>query len=55
LKTFKYTCHDKSFFWFEILHKCENKYEKGVIDHFLNRKKSLNYQKSENHVATFPY
>ncbi len=41
-------------FWFEILHKCENKYEKGIFDHFFFFFKSLNLQKIENHVATFP-
>jgi hypothetical protein len=33
----------------------KNKYEKGIIDHFFNKNKSLDFQKIENHVATFPY
>jgi hypothetical protein len=32
----------------------KNKYEKGIIDH-LNKNKSFNFQKNENHVAAFPY
>jgi hypothetical protein len=31
------------------------KYKKGVFAQFLKRKKSLNLQKIENDVATFPY
>jgi hypothetical protein len=50
LKTFKYTCHDK-------LKKLVWNFAqmwKGNNWSFLN-KNSLNSQKSENHVATFPY
>jgi hypothetical protein len=33
----------------------KNKYEKGIFDLFVLRKKSLDLQKIENHVGTFPY
>jgi hypothetical protein len=34
----------------------KNKYEKGIFDHFFFwRKKSLDLQKLENHVAHFPF
>jgi hypothetical protein len=35
------------YFWFEILHKCKNKYEKQTFYHFFGRKKSLDLQKIE--------
>jgi hypothetical protein len=55
LKTFKYTFHDKLFFWFEILLKCEKKYEKKLFgDFFILRKKTLDFQKIKNYVVTFP-
>jgi hypothetical protein len=42
------------FFWFETFHKCEKKYEKEIFDRFLSYFKSLDLQKFENHVGTFP-
>jgi hypothetical protein len=40
--------HISSFFWFEILHKCEKKKKKkGTFDNFcLLRKKSQDFQKN---------
>jgi len=43
------------FFWFENFHKCEKKYEKEIFDRFLFYFISLDLQKIENHVGTFPY
>jgi len=43
------------FFGLKIFTNVKNKYEKGIIDHFLIFENSLNFQKNENHVATFPY
>jgi hypothetical protein len=41
---------------FEIFHKCEKKYEKGIFwSFFLKEKRSLDLQKNENHVGTFSY
>jgi hypothetical protein len=45
-------CDNVSFFWFEILHICDTIYEKGIFDQFcFIKKKSLDFQKIENHVA----
>ncbi len=56
LKTFKYACHDESFFCLKFCIIVKNKYENGIFDQFFFlRKKSLDLQKNENHVVTFPY
>ncbi len=42
-------------FGLKICTNVKIKYKKGVFAQFLKRKKSLNLQKIENDVATFPY
>jgi hypothetical protein len=42
-------------FGLKIFTNVKNKYEKGIFDYFFEKKKSLNLQKNENHVAIFPY
>jgi len=58
LKTFKYTCHDKQFYFlFENLHSCEKYIWKGIlffIYYFFWEKKSLDLKKIKNHVTAFP-
>ncbi len=44
------------FFNLKFCTNVKNKYEKGISDHFFFlRKKSLDFQKIENHVVTFLY
>jgi hypothetical protein len=44
------------FFNLKIFTNAKKKYEKGIFDHFFFlRKKSLDLQKNENRVGTFPY
>jgi hypothetical protein len=43
------------YFGLKFFTNVKNKYEKGIFDHFFFLKKSLNLQKIENHVATFPF
>jgi hypothetical protein len=44
-----------SHFGLKLCTNVKNKYQKGIFDHFFFFKKSLNLQKIENHVATFPF
>jgi len=47
LKTLKYTYHDEYFFFgFEILYKCESKFEKRNFDHFFFDKKIIKFEKN---------
>jgi len=59
LKTFEYTCHDESIFFFFGLKLCtnvKNKCEKRTFGHFFFwEKKSLDMQKIKNHVVTSLY
>jgi len=54
---FKYTCNDKSSFFFGLRFctSVKNKYEKRVLGHFFKKKKSLDLQKIKNHVVTISY
>jgi len=46
--------HISSFFGLKFCTNMKNKYKKGICDHFcFLRKKSLDFQKIENHVVTF--
>jgi hypothetical protein len=46
LKTFKYTCHDESFFFcLKICTNVKSKYEKGIFDHFFYEKKVIKFAK----------
>ncbi len=48
--------HISSFFGLKFCINVKNKYKKAIFDHFcFLRKKSLNFQRFENHVVTFFY
>jgi hypothetical protein len=54
IEKFKCKCHDESISF--LLTNVKKKYEKGNIQSiFINRKKSLDFQKIESHVKKFPY